>query len=160
MVSLILSACVVMFWAPADNATAYDIYKNGGYIGGTIGTVYTICRDNYGDVDDYFVVPFTRVGGSPVFGTPSDTLTVPWVWDWDLDDTWSGWVLDLNYEGIVGFADFGIFALDFGKNRPRSDSDWDGVVGFADFGSFASSFGRCSVRPEMYQWSKPAVPCP
>ena len=160
MIAAILSACVVMFWAPAPNADAYDIYKNGFYHGSFVGSLYTVCRDNYYDVDEYFVVPFQRdASGNPVFGTPSGTLMVQWVWDFDYTDAWSDWVLDLDYEGAVGWSDFTTFLSDYLKAMPRSDPDGDGIVGLSDFGRFVQAFGKCNVRPEMYQWSKVVVDC-
>ena len=133
-----------MFWAPAPGATSYDIYKNMIYEGSYIAPLYTVCRGNYYDVDDYYVV---GVRGDE-FGSDSQTLTVQFVFDWDYDD-----------DGIVGWGDFAVFASDFGKDRSRSDADENGVVGFADFARLARYFGKCNSRPDMYPWSKVVVVC-
>ena len=54
---------------------------------------------------------------------------------------------DLNGDGMVGFADFLIFAGMFGANQgddrydARADLDGDGAIGFGDFLIFANAFG-------------------
>ena len=45
---------------------------------------------------------------------PSLPLSIARVWDFDYD-----------YDGVVGFADFGYFAYDFGTAASRSDADMD-----------------------------------
>ena len=54
---------------------------------------------------------------------------------------------DLNGDGMVGFADFLIFASLFGARQgddrydARADLDGDGAIGFGDFLIFANAFG-------------------
>lgn len=49
---------------------------------------------------------------------------------------------DLNQDGIVTLADFGIFRAAFGAADPNSDFNGDGLVTLADFGIFRSQFGQ------------------
>jgi len=48
---------------------------------------------------------------------------------------------DFDGDGVVGFADFFLFADGFGGGDPALDLDGDGVVGFSDFFLFADRFG-------------------
>jgi len=51
---------------------------------------------------------------------------------------------DFSGDGVVGFADFGSFAVSFGSGSGGpADFDEDGIVGLADFGAFCSAYGKC-----------------
>jgi len=47
---------------------------------------------------------------------------------------------DFTGDGVVGFADFLLFAVAFGSSNSRFDLTDDGVVGFQDFLIFANMF--------------------
>ncbi len=55
---------------------------------------------------------------------------------------------DLNGDGLVGIAEFGLFRAAFGKLTgevnfdPRLEFDGDGAIGISDFGQFRSRFGK------------------
>ena len=55
---------------------------------------------------------------------------------------------DFNDDGSVGFADFVLFAQQFGLREgdtgydAKYDLDEDGAVGFGDFVIFANAFGK------------------
>ena len=55
---------------------------------------------------------------------------------------------DFNGDGTVGFADFVLFAAQFGLRQgdagydARYDLDGDGTIGFSDFVIFANNFGK------------------
>ena len=55
---------------------------------------------------------------------------------------------DFNDDGAVGFADFLLFASQFGLSQgdeqygAKYDLDGDGTIGFGDFLIFVSAFGK------------------
>ncbi|MBT4502877.1 MAG: hypothetical protein HOC74_34405 [Gemmatimonadetes bacterium] len=49
---------------------------------------------------------------------------------------------DFDGSGLVDFADFFLFADQFGGTDPVYDIDGSGLVDFADFFLFADQFGR------------------
>lgn len=49
---------------------------------------------------------------------------------------------DMNEDGTVGLADFGMFSAIYGTNATEGDYNWDGTVGLADFGMFSAHYGH------------------
>ncbi len=125
----IIAACVWLAWTPGENALEYDVYEDLIFAVTVTPPEVEICRMTYNDPILFHVVGIKGEQESE----PSGTLEVQWIrWpDWDDD-------------GIIGFADFGLFVPEFGGSNPDFDLDGDGIVGFADFGLFARWFGACA----------------
>ena len=49
---------------------------------------------------------------------------------------------DMNTDGTVGLADFGMFSAIYGTMDKSGDYNWDGTVGLADFGMFSAHYGH------------------
>ena len=70
---------------------------------------------------------------------------------------------DINFDGIVGFADFFLFADSFGSStgdrlwNARADFDPDGTIGFQDFFMFADHFGNSIASGKIIAWPQEVV---
>lgn len=137
MIELIYTVCALVALPFVDNAVDYDFYMNGEYeltVGEgdpyvEEGYVVEVCRPYYYTDIVYQYLAYNEAGSSEL----SPALTVQWVWNFDYDDN-----------GIVGFPDYNLFALDFNTPSSRSDADENGIVGFSDFFLFAQRFGECN----------------
>ena len=135
--TILYAACVWVAWGlgTTTGITSWDVYE--GLIFDETVTELTaeVCQgaDAYTPFDVH-VVGFDYEEN---FTEESNHLVVQWEWDFDAD-----------MNGVVGFSDFGAFALAFGVPPPSSgwdfDADGDGIVGYSDFGRFAQAFGDCN----------------
>ena len=70
------------------------------------------------------------------------------LWDMSPYITIRSQTLDFDGDGTIGFADFLLFAAQFGFSQgdagydARYDLDGDGTIGFGDFLIFANAFGQ------------------
>jgi hypothetical protein len=141
-IELAYTLCALIMLPLVDNATGYELYTNDVYsitlahpnntteVCRTDSPQVYVCEAGYGCFirSDYYYTARNESGESD----PGEKLEIRWVWDADFDD-----------DGIVGFADFGVFVNAFGGTDPRIDADGNGTVGFSDFGRFAQRFGEC-----------------
>ncbi len=142
IIELAYVLCAAIMLPLVDNATEYDLYTNDAYditlahpdniieVCKDDSPLVYVCEAGYGCFirSDYYYIARNESGESD----PGEKLEIRWVFDADFDD-----------DGIVGFADFGVFVGAFGGTDPRIDADGSGVVGFPDFGWFAQRFGEC-----------------
>ena len=90
----------------------------------------SVCIPSLG-VHDVWVTAIDYQGGEPIY------------YDGDIVLVWRGKNADFSQDGVVGFADFGLFSQYFGGTNEAGDLDGDGLVGFVDFGYFTDAFGKC-----------------
>ncbi len=142
VIELAYVMCAFIMLPLVDNATEYDLYTNDVYDITLIhpDNVIEVCRDDYPQVftceigygcyikSDYHYTAIDADGASD----PGEKLEVRWVWDADFND-----------DGVVGFADFGMFAQAWASSDPVYDADGNGIVGFSDFGWFTHRWGEC-----------------
>ena len=140
---LLYATCVWFAWSPGLNATQHEI-EFRTMIPTSHKVIVNMVSSNSPPTVQYCspaLYTLTRIWVTPLRTTPlgvdigprSGYLDVQWVWPWDL----SG-------DGIVGFADFGKFAMDAGTNNLRSDANGDGTVDMADFTLFKQAWGECN----------------
>lgn len=101
--TLIYAVCAWVAWtASSPPAASYDVYVDGIFLEEVIDPTVNVCMDDTYVEHEMYVVGRLNATSS----IPSGHLMYSWV--------------------------------------PNMDGDGDGVVGFADFGLFVRSFGKCN----------------
>jgi hypothetical protein len=88
----------------------------------------------YLGVHDIWVTAIDNQGAEPVY------------YDGDIVPVMRTNSSDFDGDDVVGYSDFGMFAVSFGNGNGSggsADLDEDGTVGFSDFAQFARAFGKC-----------------
>jgi hypothetical protein len=135
----VLIECPVWEWAPSPIAgIEYELCFNDidHCVAAQIGD--SVCIPSLG-VHDVWVTAIDYRSGAPVY------------YDGDIVPIVREMSADFDRNGVVGFADFGLFLQFFGvvsqsfggASGSPIDLDGDGVGGFSDFGEFVKSFGKC-----------------
>jgi len=90
---ILFAVCVTIAWASADNATMYEVRRDGAVLATVQDPTVIVCAPDFYTPHLFSVVGWDDSGH---YGPTSDDLTLEWRWQ-----------LDLNGDGAVGFADFG-----------------------------------------------------
>ena len=138
MIDTILYAiCVWVTWGPGTTVgiTHWDVFEGLIYDETVTELEAEVCQGT--DAYTPFLVYVVGFNDEGEYTLDSDPLVLQWEWDFDATE-----------DGVVGFADFGLFAQAFGEPPPNNgwdfDADGDGIVGFSDFWYFVQAFGKCN----------------